>query len=191
MLRACTNQLERLIFVKVTFEAHMFTIREATKHDWPGIWAIFHDVVRRGDTYAFAPDTDEDEARRLWIKIPRAAYVAVEGGEAGGEEVIGTYYLKTNQVGAGAHVCNAGYMVRRDQRGRGLGRALCEHSLDVARDFGYHAMQFNFVASTNCGAVKLWRDLGFEIVGTLPEAFKHPQNGYVDALIMYRLLAAG
>ena len=169
----------------------MFTVREATAQDWPGIWTIFHDVVRRGDTYAFAPDTHEAEAHRLWIETPRATYVAVEGVAAGGEEVIGTYYLKTNQVGTGAHVCNAGYMVREDQRGRGLGRALCVHSLDVARDFGYHAMQFNFVASTNCGAIKLWRDLGFEVAGTLPEAFKHPQNGHVDALIMYRLLAAG
>ena len=183
---ACTNQLERLIFVKVIFEAHMFTIREATKHDWPGIWTIFHDVVRRGDTYAFAPDTDEEEARRLWIENPCVTYVTVDG-----EDVVGSYYLKTNQAGTGAHVCNAGYMVREDQRGRGLGRALCVHSLGVARDFGYHAMQFNFVASTNRGAIKLWRDLGFEIAGTLPEAFKHPQNGYVDAFIMYRLLAAG
>jgi len=190
MLRACTNQVHGLIFTltfaETIFGAHMFTIREAMPGDWPGIWTIFHDVVRRGDTYAFAPDTDEDEAWRLWMDTPRATYVAVED-----DEVIGTFYLKTNQPGAGSHVCNAGYMVRADQRGRGLGRALCVHSLDVARDFGYHAMQFNFVASTNRGAIKLWRDLGFEIVGTLPEAFKHPQNGYVDALIMYRLLAAG
>jgi len=161
----------------------MYTVREATPHDWPGIWTIFHDVVRRGDTYAFEPDTDEAEARRLWLDIPRVTYVALEG-----DEVIATYYLKTNQAGAGAHVCNAGYMVREDQRGRGLGRALCLHSLSVARDFGYRAMQYNFVASTNQGAIKLWREMGFEVVGTLPEAFDHPQNGYVDALVMYRLL---
>jgi len=164
----------------------MYTIRQATAGDWPGIWTIFHDVVRRGDTYAFAPDTDEDEAKRLWVETPRATYVAVDG-----DDVIGTYYLKTNQVGTGAHVCNAGYMVRADQRGRGLGRALCEHSLAVARGLNYHAMQFNFVAATNLGAIKLWQDLGFAVVGTLPEAFDHPQNGYVDALVMYRLLGAG
>ncbi|HEY9081531.1 N-acetyltransferase [Magnetovibrio sp.] len=164
----------------------MYVIREAMPQDWPGIWTIFHDVVARGDTYAFAPDTDEAEAKCLWLDIPRATYVALEG-----EVVVGTYYLKTNQLGAGSHVCNAGYMVREDQRGRGLGRALCAHSLDVARTFGYHAMQFNFVARTNVGAVKLWRDMGFEIAGVLPEAFNHPQKGYVDAFVMYRLLAAG
>lgn len=165
----------------------MSTIREATETDWPGIWRIFHDVVGRGDTYAFAPDTGEDEARALWLDMPRKTYVAVdEGGN-----VVGTYYLKTNQVGTGDHVCNAGYMVRGDQRGRGLGRALCAHSLSVARELGYHAMQYNFVASSNAGAIRLWQDMGFAVVGTLPEAFRHPEQGYIDALVMYRLLKDG
>jgi len=163
----------------------MYTIREATSLDWPGIWRIFHNVVRRGDTYAFAPDTDEAEAKRIWMQTPRATFVAVDG-----EDVVGTYYLKTNQVGAGAHVCNCGYMVREDQRGRGLGRAMCAHSLARAREFGYRAMQYNFVASTNKGAIKLWLDMGFEIAGTLPEAFNHAEHGYVDAVVMYRLLGA-
>lgn len=161
----------------------MYTIRAATPDDWPGIWDIFHDVVRRGDTYAFDPDTDEEHAKSLWVGAPRQTYVAVEDGD-----VVGTYYLKTNQLGTGAHVCNAGYMVRGDQRGRGLGGALCEHSLTEARSFGYHAMQYNFVSSTNTGAIRLWEKMGFKIVGTLPEAFKHPENGYVDAFVMYRLL---
>lgn len=163
--------------------AFMYTIREATPEDWPGIWNIFYDVVRRGDTYAFDPATSENEAQTIWMETPRKTFVAVDG-----DEVIATYYLKTNQVGTGSHVCNAGYMVRADQRGRGLGRMLCEHSLDVARDLGYHAMQFNFVASTNTGAIKLWQVLGFEVVGTLPEAFRHAEKGLVDALVMYRLL---
>lgn len=161
----------------------MYSIRKATSEDWPGIWRIFHDVVRRGDTYAYAPDTDEDAAKGIWMDAPRLTYVAVDEGE-----VVGTYYLKTNQVGTGSHVCNAGYMVRGDQRGRGLGRGMCEHSLDVARQLGYHAMQYNFVASTNVGAIKLWQRIGFDVVGTLPEAFDHPEKGYVDALVMYRLL---
>ena len=161
----------------------MYTIREATSQDWPGIWRIFHDVVRPGDTYAYAPDTGEAEAKRIWMDAPRKTYVAVAG-----EDVVGTYYVKTNQMGQGAHVCNAGYMVREDQRGRGLGRALCRHSLDQARAMGYHAMQFNFVASSNTGAIGLWQKMGFEIVGTLPEAFKHEGQGYEDVFIMYRLL---
>ncbi len=163
----------------------MITVREATAQDWPDIWAIFHVVVGRGDTYAYAPDTSQTEAQKIWMEIPRKTYVALDG-----DEVAGTYYIKTNQVGLGAHVCNAGFMVREDQRGRGLGRMLGEHALNQARLMGYHAMQFNFVVSTNVGAIKLWQDLGFETVGRLAEACKGP-DGYVDALVMYRLLGDG
>ncbi|MCW8916296.1 MAG: GNAT family N-acetyltransferase, partial [Magnetovibrio sp.] len=113
----------------------MTTIRTATDHDWPSIWTIFHAVVQRGDTYAYAPDTSEAEAQKIWMDTPRQTYVALDG-----DDVVATYYIKTNQVGQGAHVCNAGFMVREDQRGRGLGRKLGEHALDQARILGYHAM---------------------------------------------------
>ena len=103
--------------------------------------------------------------------------------------MLGTYYLKTNQPGLGAHVCNAGYMVAGQARGRGVGRAMAEHSLEEARRLGYRAMQYNFVASTNEGAIRLWKRLGFDVVGTLPGAFRHEGQGYVDALVMYRHLS--
>ena len=147
------------------------------------VWQIFHEVVARGDTYAYDPATTRDEALRLWVEVPRATYVAeVES------KVLGTYYLKTNQPGLGAHVCNAGYMVAGRARGRGIGRAMAEHSLDEARRLGYRAMQYNFVASTNEGAIRLWKRLGFDVVGTLPDAFCHAEQGYVDALVMYQQL---
>jgi ribosomal protein S18 acetylase RimI-like enzyme len=63
-----------------------------------------------------------------------------------------------------------------------------EHSLIHAQSSGYRAMQFNFVVSSNERAVRLWQSLGFEIVGRLPGAFRHPAQGYVDALVMYRSL---
>ena len=163
----------------------MIHIREATAQDWPGIWTIFHAVVARGDTYAYAPDTSEDEAKTIWMELAKATYVAVDG-----EEVVGTYYIKTNQAGQGSHVCNAGFMVREDQRGRGLGRLMGEHSLDAARALGYHAMQFNFVVASNRGAIKLWEALGFETIGRLPQAFKGA-DGYQDALVMYQVLGDG
>ena len=158
-------------------------IRPATPDDADAIWAIFHEVVSTGDTYAYAPDTPRDEALRRWVEIPRATYVAVVE-----DEVVGTYYLKPNQPGLGAHVCNAGYMVAGRARGRGLGRAMCTHSLSEARRLGYRAMQYNLVVATNEGAVRLWERMGFEVVGRLPEAFHHPERGFVDALVMYRLL---
>jgi len=158
-------------------------IREATHNDFEAIWPIFHEIVSAGETYAYARDTSREEAQRLWIGVPRRTFV----GEVDGQ-VVGTYYIKTNQEGPGSHVCNCGYMVSSSARGKGVATALCEHSQVVAVALGYKAMQFNFVASTNDGAVRLWQRLGFEVVGRLPRAFKHPAKGYVDALVMYKWL---
>jgi ribosomal protein S18 acetylase RimI-like enzyme len=158
-------------------------IREASGEDFDRIWPIFREVVRAGETYAYERDTTEEEARALWMEAPRKTYVAEEDGV-----VLGTYYIKTNQAGPGRHVCNCGYMVSSAARGRGVATAMCEHSQEVARSLGYRAMQFNFVAASNEGAIRLWRSLGFEVVGRLPKAFEHPEQGLVDALVMYRWL---
>lgn len=161
----------------------MVEIRGATDDDFDGIWKIFREVVRRGDTYPFSPETTRDEAYEIWVAAPTATYVAVSD-----DRVVGTYYIKPNQACLGAHVCNAGYMVAPDVRGRGVGRAMCQHSLSEARRLGFTAMQYNFVVATNEGAVGLWLDLGFEIIGTIPDAFKHARLGLVPAHIMYRPL---
>ena len=158
-------------------------IRQASAEDFDRIWPIFHAVVSAGDTYGYRRDTGFDEARRLWIELPRKTFIAEENGE-----VLGTYYLKTNQSGPGDHVCNCGYMVSAAARGRGLATHMCEHSQSLAVELGYKAMQFNFVASSNEGAVRLWTKLGFDTVGRLPKAFHHPFLGYVDALVMYKWL---
>ncbi|WP_020166734.1 MULTISPECIES: GNAT family N-acetyltransferase [Methylotenera] len=158
-------------------------IRKATEKDFDQIWSIFHQVVSAGDTYAYPRDTNKEQAFKIWIDTPRIAYVFEEDGK-----VLGTFYLKTNQLGPGDHVCNCGYMVSTEARGRGLATAMCEHSQIVARELGYKAMQFNFVASSNEGAVRLWNNLGFDTVGRLPKAFNHPSKGYVDALVMYKWL---
>ena len=158
-------------------------IRAAVPKDAEAIWRIFHEIVSTGATYAYAPDTSRSEALRLWIEEPQSTYVAVDEGG-----VVGTYYLKANQPGLGAHVCNAAYMVESHARGQGLGRAMCEHSMAEARRLGYRAMQYNLVVATNEGAIRLWEKMGFTITGRLPEAFQHAQHGFVDAVVMYRLL---
>jgi L-amino acid N-acyltransferase YncA len=157
-------------------------IRPITAADHEMVWQIFHEVVAPGDTYAFAPDTTRDEAIRLWVDVPQATYVADDDGS-----IVGTYFLKPNQPGLGSHVCNAGYMVKRAARGRGLGELLCQHSLAEARRLGFRAMQFNFVVATN-PAVRLWTKMGFSIIGRLPLAFREANGAYGDALIMYQLL---
>ena len=159
-------------------------IRAATPADFDSIWPIFHEIVSAGETYAYPRDTTKQQAFQLWMEAPRVTFVVEENGK-----IAGTYYLKTNQAGPGDHVCNCGYMVSSAARGRGVATALCEHSQEVAKQLGYKAMQFNFVVSTNVGAVKLWNRLGFAMVGRIPKAFDHPAKGYVDALVMHKWLA--
>jgi L-amino acid N-acyltransferase YncA len=158
-------------------------IRAATDADWPAIWTIFRAVVATGDTYMYAPDISEADARRSWMGPGWATYVAERGSE-----IVGTYVLRPNQPPLGAHIANAGYMVRPDAFGGGIGTVMAEHSLSEARAAGYRAMQFNAVVSSNTRAVSLWLRLGFEVIGTVPEGFRHHDLGYVDLLIMHRRL---
>lgn len=155
---------------------------QATEADWPRIWPVWHEVVQRGDTYTFDPASSRADGQRLWLPGPPAQTWMVTDDEL----VLGTYLLKPNQPGQGAHVANAGFMVSSAARGRGLGRAMAEHCLDQARAAGYLGMQFNAVVASNHRAIALWYSLGFETIGTVPRAFRHPQDGLVDLHIMYR-----
>src|SRR5436190_20581102 len=138
----------------------MLAIRQASDADFDAIWEIFHEVVGVGETYPFVPETTKEEARAIWMQTPTATYVALVEAQ-----ILGTYYLKPNQPGLGSHVCNAGYMVKGQTRGQGVGRAMGLHSLQEARQAGFRALQFNLVVATNEGAIKLWQDLGFSIIG--------------------------
>ncbi|KAF0093881.1 MAG: N-acetyltransferase GCN5 [Puniceicoccaceae bacterium 5H] len=160
------------------------TIRAFAAEDWPAVWQMLEPVFRAGETYPYARDIPEAEARRNWIELPKATFVAV--GPAGA--LWGTYYLKPNQPGQGAHVCNCGYVTAAEAQGRGVATALCTHSQAEAVRQGFRAMQFNLVVSTNIRAVRLWQHLGFARVGTLPGAFCHPSAGEVDAYVMYQRL---
>jgi ribosomal protein S18 acetylase RimI-like enzyme len=158
-------------------------IRPALPADAEQIAAIIVPTIRDGSTYSLDPTMTEAEALAYWMGPDKETFVAVEDGN-----VLGTYYMRPNQAGGGKHVCNCGYMTAENAGGRGVARSMCEHSLSHARASGYRAMQFNFVVSTNQRAVRLWQSLGFDIIGRLPEAFEHPQCGYVDALVMYQPL---
>ena len=158
------------------------TIRSYREGDLDAFLAIFNTVVERGDAFVYDAPFSVDEARR-YIASYAATYVAELGGR-----VVGGYLLRPNQSGRGSHVANATYMVSPEVRGHGLGRLLGEHSLKTAKAMGFSAMQFNAVVSANTGAVALWRSLGFDIVGTIPKAFRHADNRLVDLLVMYRPL---
>ena len=158
-------------------------IRPADMGDADSIWRVIGPTIRAGETYALDRDMSEADALAYWLGADRETFLAEDGGE-----VVGTYFLRANQTGGGRHVCNCGYITSAAATGRGVARAMCQHSLDHARQRGYRGMQFNFVVATNTRAVALWQSFGFEIVGRLPEAFHHPALGYVDALVMFRPL---
>lgn len=161
-------------------------IREATEEDWPAIWPFFHAIVAAGETFTYPVELGEEPARGWWLlSRPDRTVVAVD--EAG--TVLGTAKMNRNHMGNGSHIAGASYMVAPEHSGRGVGRALCEYSVDWARTAGYRAMQFNAVVETNTHAVRLYRSLGFEVIGTLPEGFNHPAQGYVGLHIMYKVLS--
>jgi len=161
-------------------------IREYRESDWPEVLPILEETFRAGDTYAFSPQSTEREIRKVWIEAPARTFVA---READGR-IQGTYFIKANQPGLGAHVCNCGYVVAPGAQGRGIAARMCGHSQAQALEMGFRAMQFNFVVATNTRAIRLWERLGFSVVGRLPGAFNHQQLGYVDALVMFKTLVA-
>lgn len=163
--------------------ATALTIREAGAADHAALWAILKPMIRAGETYPLPRDMDREAALQYWFSPGHTVFVAEDGGR-----LLGTFYLKANQPGAGAHVANCGYVVHPDAQGRGVARAMCLFSLEAARRRGFRAMQFNLVVATNTRAVALWQACGFEIVGRLPGAFLHPVHGEVDALVMYQRL---
>ncbi|MGK2740691.1 N-acetyltransferase family protein [Tepidicaulis sp. LMO-SS28] len=159
-------------------------IRQAEQEDKAAIWRILEPMIREGETYPLAPDMTEWEALDYWFAGAHRVYVAEE--EDG--TLLGTYYLRANQPGQGAHVANCGYITAREARGKGIARAMCLHSFEEAKRLGFRAMQYNLVVATNAPALHLWQSCGMEITGRLKAAFRHPKEGYVDAFVMYREL---
>ena len=163
--------------------AEEWSISPATDADWSGIWDIFRNVISHGDTYTYAPDMTAEQAKGIWVLNSCRGFVVKHGNA-----IVGTFTIRHNKPGFGDHVANAGYMVHKDYRGRGVAQAMCSYSLREAKKLGYTAMQFNFVVASNEAAVKLWQKMGFKIIGTVPKAFRHSKLGLTDVHIMYRSL---
>ena len=162
----------------------MMQIRALERDDWVASWRIIEPVFRSGESYVFSPEITEAEAYKVWVEVPSATYVAVDEND----DVLGTYYIKPNQPALGSHICNCGYIVAPHAQGKGIASEMCEHSQREAITLGFQSMQYNLVVSTNETALLLWKRHGFEVIGTLPEAFRHPQLGFVDAFVMYKKL---
>jgi len=156
-------------------------IRKASENDYDKVWEIFQAVIKSEDSYVFRADTPKSDLQKHWFADYMETYVFEEGNK-----ILGTYIIKPNQIDLGNHMANASYMVHPEAQGKGIGRKLGEHSLKIAKKTGYLGMQFNIVISTNIAAIKLWEKLGFEIIGTSPNAFMHSELGLVDTFIMFR-----
>lgn len=158
----------------------MLNIREAANGDEAAIWDIFSNVIQTGDTHVFDPNTPRSALASHWLAPNMQTFVAEENGV-----ILGSYFIKANQIDLGSHIANAGYIVHPKSQGRGIGSAMCEHSIAAAKAAGFRAMQFNIVVSTNSAAVALWKKFGFKIIGTTPRGFRHKTLGFVDTYIMY------
>ena len=160
-----------------------FEIRRAEPGDLIEIWNLLRPVIRAGETYTFPRDMSEKNALAYWLAPDHQTFVVSDA-----LSLLGTYYLRPNHTGGGSHVANCGYVVKEQAQGKGIARAMCIHSQEVAKKSGFAAMQFNFVVASNKGAIHLWEKLGFETVGHLPGVFDHPKEGMVDALVMFKRL---
>ncbi len=158
-------------------------IRKYAEEDKPRIVKIIKYVISKGDSFTFASDTSTEFILEDWCSSDKHTYVAVFD-----EKIVGTFYIKANQIGLGDHVANGSYMVAPEARRQGIGRKMGEYSIKAANDLGFHAIQFNFVVKSNEKAVNLWKSLGFQIIGEIPEGFRHLEKGLTNAYIMYRKL---
>ena len=162
----------------------MLEIIKATEQDWGFIWPIFKQIVAKGDTYVYDPQISEENAKIVWFDPKFRTFIAKEDGVP-----VGACVIRPNHRDLGGHIANAAFIIDDKYRRKGYGKTLGQHAIDVAKEMGYKAMQFNYVISTNLGAISLWQILGFRIIGTVPDGHYHPQlKRYVDIHIMYRKL---
>ena len=161
----------------------MLHIRQSTAADANGIWAILQPIIAKGDAYVFSPDMSKQDMLNYWLSTDKHTYTALLD-----DQIVGTFFMKDNQMGLGSHIANAGYATLPTVYGKGIGREMCLFSMVEARRLGYRAMQFNIVVKTNERAVRLWQSIGFQIIGEIPEAFQHQTLGFVNAFVMYQKL---
>lgn len=157
------------------------TIRPVGPADGPDVWALLEPVFRNGATYAIDADIKREDALSYWTS--ENAFVALID-----DDIVGTFYIRRNQAGGGSHICNCGFVTSEKSTGRGVAREMLADALGRARQIGFRAMQFNFVLANNARAIDIWKRAGFEIIGEIPDAFDHPQDGFVNAFIMHRTL---
>lgn len=162
----------------------MLEISEIKLDDFKEIWPLLQPTFAAGETYPLPMDVTADAVKTYWFSADKRVFAArLENGE-----VVGTYYIRPNQPGLGAHICNAGFVVSGKHGGQGIGTAMGRHALETAKKWGYRGMQFNLVAANNLPSLRIWEKLGFEKIGKVPEAFYYKGQKFVDAYILFKRL---
>ncbi len=161
----------------------MILVRKYEEKDKEQVREIIKYVISQGDSFTYSPNDSPEEIVRYWCSAEKETFVAESENE-----ILGTFYIKANQIGLGSHIANGSYMVSPKARRKGVGRLMGEFSIEEAKRLKFDAIQFNFVVKSNEKAVNLWKSLGFEVIGEIPEAFRHLENGLTNAYIMYRKL---
>ena len=163
--------------------AALQTVRLYESADEEAVWEIIRQVLAGGEAYVFYPDSSRDKMLSYWLAKDKKVFVVLSG-----ETIVGTFTIKPNMPDRASHIANASYMTHPAHEGKGIGLFMANYSLEEAKRLGYTAMQFNIVIKSNERAVRLWKKVGFEIIGEIPDAFNHPRLGMTNAYVMYRKL---
>ncbi|BCL34770.1 GNAT family N-acetyltransferase [Nostoc sp. MS1] len=155
--------------------------------EYEDVRTLLNYVIDEGKTYPQKQQLSQPEFAAYWLS--KEAFVVRVSGEDGihkPQTILGSFYLKPNFPGRCSHICNAGFIVQPGLRGQGIGRFMGESMLLVAAQLGYEAVMFNLVFETNIPSISLWQSLGFDIIGSIPNAAKLKDGQVVKALMMYR-----
>lgn len=161
-------------------------LRPADDADVPAILAIYADEVLRGTaTFEYEPPDEAEMARRLKAVVD-AGYpwlVATLDGEVAGYAYASSYRPR---IGYRFTVEDSVY-VRRDLRGRGVGRRLLPCLIEACVARGFVTMIAVVGDATNEGSIALHQACGFEVAGRFPAVgFKFDR--WLDSVHLVRRL---
>lgn len=187
--RACAEQPVKMIPLEGELvEIHKqlakrgLTLTPFSQEDESGLYEIFRDVVDSGSQFPYECSSVQEFYRQFFAPTSEV-YVCRSA-----TEVVGGFFVRSNFPGRSSHIANAAYMIKSFYRGQGIGTLLINASLEIAKAMGFQAMQFNMVLSQNGAATKLYQKLGFNIIGTIPEAIRNPDGSYQDGYVLHRKL---
>ena len=159
-------------------------IRGYRTSDIPEMLSVWNEIVSEGNAF---PQDDLLLLGEAESFFASQTYCAVAYDEIK-NKICGLYILHPNNVGRCSHIANASFAVSGNCRGMGIGRRLVTDCIENAGKFGFEILQFNAVVASNAPAIRLYEDLGFVRLGTVPRGFRKPDGSFSDIVLFYREL---